>query len=75
MSLSTRPTDYLPLSHIQEVNFTPAIPEVMRTRAVTDRLKAIPYQWLGVILRHAQKLKRLDLSSLVVRDENIAAFR
>ena len=73
VSLSTRPTDYLPLSHIQEVNFTPTIPAAVCMQS--DQLRAIPYQWLGRILRHAPKLKRLDMSSLVVRDENIAAFR
>ena len=87
MPLANCPTDCLPLSHVQEVRFTPAIPAVMRRRRstylepvskqlapVSEQLKEIPYQWLGVVLGRAHILS-LDLSSLSLKNWNIADFR
>ena len=75
-ALFTRPTDFLPLiSNIQEVQFAPAIPAAVRMLPVTDRLKVMPYLGLALVLEHAHRLKRLDLSALLVKDENIADFR
>ena len=73
--------DYFPLTHVEEVRFTPAIPAVMHERPnfetdpVSSQLKEIPHSWLELILRRACKLKRLDLSLLEVADENAADFR
>ena len=81
MSLSTRPTDYLPLSHIQEIQFTPAVPATMcldkhcGSDPVCNQLREVPYAWLGLVLSHAPKLQSLDLSSLIVKDGNMDAFR
>ena len=71
-SLSTRSPDLLPFSHIQEVTLTPAIPAAVSS---TDQLKEIPLQYVSLVLGHALKLKRLDLSSLLVKDEIVTEFR
>ena len=81
--------DYYPLTHVEEIQFTPAIPAVMRgvkvnpdaddflDRLVTvdHQLKKIPNEWLGVVLQHAVKLKSLDLSAMFVNRRTILAFR
>ena len=74
--------DYFPLNHVEEIEFTPAIPAVMdrarqdgSKRFVSTHLKAIPCDWLELALRHAVKLKRLNLAATWVTDENMAAFR
>ena len=76
-SLSTRPPDLLPLSHIQEVTLTPAIPAAVNgfLCPVTDQLKEIPYLYLSLVLGHAHKLRKLDMSSLLLKDDNVADFR
>ena len=42
---------------------------------VADQMSEIPYEWLRVVLQHAAKLERLNLSSMRVKDINIEAFR
>ena len=80
---------YFPLTQVEEIQFTPAIPAVMRWayvnpdaedfwdrwETVGDQLKEMPLEWLSLVLQHASNLQRLDLSAMMVDDENIAAFR
>ena len=46
-----------------------------RWETVGDQLKEMPLEWLSLVLQHASSLQRLDLSAMVVDDENIATFR
>ena len=72
--------DFFPLTHVEEIQFMPAIPAVMqrakvnpdaeefweRWETVGDQLKEMPLEWLSLVLQHASSLQRLDLSAMVV---------
>ena len=87
---STKPSafhlaDFFPLTHVEEIEFTPAVPAVMHKAmlvlkdgtkdSVSLHLKEIPCAWLSLILQHAVKLKRLNLASTWVTSEEMPAFR
>ena len=72
--------DYFPLTHVEEVKFTSAVPAVMylrqsESRPFADRPTEIPYSWLGLVLKHGGNLKSLDLSLMSVGEGNEAIFR
>ena len=62
--------DILPLSHVEEVQFDPAVPMAMMRR----RAK-LPLPWLRVVLIHGAKVKRLDLSRMGVSAQKARSFR
>ena len=80
-----------PLTHVEEITFTPAIPAIMKRSfvqpnaddwrslgswvTVAHQLKEIPNDWLGVVLQRAAKIRRLDLSGMIVYRRNTVAFR
>ena len=70
-----------PLSHVREIKLIPAYPTLVEyplnwdSEPVTNQLKEIPFPWLSLILKRCRMLNRLDLSSLLVQDEHLAAFR
>ena len=81
---SFHPANFFPLTHVEEIEFTPAVPTVMRkakmftdgyNRPVSCFLTDIPCTWLGLVLRHAFQLKKLDLSATYVDEEDEEAFR
>ena len=87
---STKPpafhlANFFPLTHVEEIEFTPAVPAVMHKAmlvlkdgtkdSVSSHLKEIPCAWLSLILQHAVKLKRLNLASTWVTSEDMPAFR
>ena len=70
----SRLNDILPLSHGREVRYTRAFPAATRDGRSKELLILSP--WLSLVLAHAHKLKRLDLSSLRLEERScIDAFR
>jgi len=70
--------DFYPLTHVEEVKFAPTVPAVIRLWRGDPRLnwalrpEKIPYSWLGLVIKHAGNLKRLDLSLMSVGEDNVA---
>ena len=70
--------DFYPLTHVEEVKFTPTVPAVIRLWRGDPRLnwalrpEKLRYSWLGLVIKHAGNLKRLDLSLMSVGEDNVA---
>ena len=70
--------DFFPLSHVEEIEFTPTIPdetEYFSEYSVSQHLDETPLAWLRLILQNAVELKSLNLSSTWVAPEDMPVFR